>query len=220
VSFASWPRTISALKTQYAPTKLLDARARLGDDLEEDGSTERPLPRVVSHRLRHAAGTNEGLQELYHRQRGGSSRNERYVTEQALLTTTDKTTQTTTTAGRLTVWTYGRDVANALPVSIREHGTYSTFAINLSAHLRLSVPRLEHRNLTEIPLKEGVFVVMQCMQCRYIARVVEVFKKVSGRHSSMSVITAKEFGSVSNISVDVFVEVLLLSLPLSSLLTV
>jgi hypothetical protein len=111
------------LKDQYAPTKLIDARARLGDDFElqehPEGDVVVPLPRVVSHRLRHHAGTNAALQELMNRRAGGYSRNERYTVQKALVAGDDAQAKS---GGRLTVWTPGRDIHEALPTELQKHG--------------------------------------------------------------------------------------------------
>jgi hypothetical protein len=119
------------LKTQYAPVKLLDARARLGDsalgdsDDAHDANAEatRPSPRVITHRLRHAAGTLEAYQELMHRRRGGYSRNERWTVEKTgALSGSAISTLAPKPSGRLTVWSPAREILAALPEELRING--------------------------------------------------------------------------------------------------
>jgi hypothetical protein len=59
-----------------------------------------------------------------------------------------------------------------------------------------------------VRLQEGCFVIMQRQQCRYIGQIYSLFQKGDSRHKIvLNDLTWKDFSSVTNIGVHVFVAV-------------
>ncbi|GJF00922.1 hypothetical protein PsYK624_172260 [Phanerochaete sordida] len=188
---------------EYEPKKLAEATKALGDaapvdkgDLSTalDANACAPLTRnEIQHRLRFEASTNDALQALMHKRKGGFSRPERWTNVKAAQSASDVDASTSTGKGRITPWALAKTITAAVP------------------HVDTLLPNLATRGITLLNrLRKGSWVVVQTKDIRYVGRVEAIFKKngtaKGNQHCSTSDAGPSDIASLTNIPMRVFVE--------------
>jgi hypothetical protein len=142
------------LMEKYAPKRLIS----VVDDLHaapavssipaaplppsSSGVLENPMPRLIAHRVSHAAATNSELQDLMYKNQGGYSRKERFTTTPAAsaesATAAKAGTGKAPAPERATTWAPGRDILDkAAPLrDLRECDVVSRAIHSLCSHCR------------------------------------------------------------------------------------
>ncbi|KAG2090790.1 hypothetical protein BD769DRAFT_1679530 [Suillus cothurnatus] len=178
--------------SHYEPKDLARVTAQLnsaaGLDMSEGNGVARP--NEIQHVLRHSIHTNDDLQLLMHKRQGGYSRVERWMGTKANPAHDNGGGSSSASIGN---WATAKQLIAAVP------------------RLEDNLPGITTRNVNDIsPLAIGSFVIMQCLQGRYIGEVVCMYKKNgSGKgtqHESVLFAGTKDVLSLTNLGLRVFVQ--------------